>query len=407
MNPSRRSKEGPARLPRTLAREAVAVGELRVRALGPTVRGLHRREEFSLEPVRVVLVELLVRRSERRQPKADLINRGCERVEQLLPCLCARVRHIAETTSRLARVDAPVGQPQLRRARQSLDSGLLAQSGAAVDDWNDRRKLDRAAAARVPAGGSLAVRDQTALNVGRPAAVEAAVRAAEQVHPRHAGVFAVARRPPAAPVGAGTSQLVYAYTHLGGPRAGFDRAGASASHEQHERRSRPILSRAAGCSPWPATTASCTRSSGAARTPSRSPSSATRRPSAPSAGTCSARVRRPRTLCSRRSPPLRRDPDREIKLLHAGRSRAEVRREPLCNREWGERVAAQLRCQARLEAASDQADAYTSDSSTSGTRWSGSTPLRRSAVACRWHTVPCADAVNGSFRNDRRCFPRA
>src|SRR5687767_5756249 len=76
----------------------MAVGELRVRALGSTVGGLHRSEEVLLEPVRVVLVELLVRRSEFRQPKPDLIDRKCQGVEQFLPCFRARVRHVAETS---------------------------------------------------------------------------------------------------------------------------------------------------------------------------------------------------------------------------------------------------------------------------------------------------------------------
>jgi len=52
----------------------VAVCELSARAFRPAVGELNRREELRLQPVGVVLVELLVRRAESRERKADSLN---------------------------------------------------------------------------------------------------------------------------------------------------------------------------------------------------------------------------------------------------------------------------------------------------------------------------------------------
>jgi hypothetical protein len=60
----------------------MALRELRVRALRAPVGPLNGPEELRLEPVRVVLVELLVRRAERRERDGDPLDGLGKFVEQ-------------------------------------------------------------------------------------------------------------------------------------------------------------------------------------------------------------------------------------------------------------------------------------------------------------------------------------
>ena len=71
------------------------------------------------------------------------------------------------------------------RAGKPLDPGLFTERSGSIGDWDHDRELDRSAAARVAAGSTGAVRGQTAIDVGRPPAVERVVSAAEQVDEGH------------------------------------------------------------------------------------------------------------------------------------------------------------------------------------------------------------------------------
>ena len=77
-------------------------------------------------------------------------------------------------------------QPKLGCTGEPLDPSLLAQRGGPIGDREHNRELNRAAAARVAAAGARTVRYQALLDVGRPAAVEAVIGAAEEVNVCHA-----------------------------------------------------------------------------------------------------------------------------------------------------------------------------------------------------------------------------
>lgn len=81
-----------------------------------------------------------------------------------------------------------VEQLKLGRPRESFDARFFPQRGGAIDNWDDGRQLDRASAARVAAGDAGTMGGQALVDVGRPAAIEAAVGAPKQVHERHARV---------------------------------------------------------------------------------------------------------------------------------------------------------------------------------------------------------------------------
>src|SRR6059058_814446 len=72
-------------------------------------------------------------------------------------------------------------QPQLGRARQPLDARLLAQRLRARCHRLRPRELDRQPRARVAARLALVVARQARVEVRRPAAVQAAVAAAQQI----------------------------------------------------------------------------------------------------------------------------------------------------------------------------------------------------------------------------------
>ena len=64
--------------------EAVAAGELGVRALGAAECHLHRPEALGLEPVAVVLVQLLIGLGETGSSEPEVVRRLRHGVEQLL-----------------------------------------------------------------------------------------------------------------------------------------------------------------------------------------------------------------------------------------------------------------------------------------------------------------------------------
>jgi hypothetical protein len=71
----------------------VAVGELGVGPLGPTVSHPHGPEELLLDLVCFLLIKLLIRLSQGCEREGDLVNRLGNAVEQLLPRVGGRVRH--------------------------------------------------------------------------------------------------------------------------------------------------------------------------------------------------------------------------------------------------------------------------------------------------------------------------
>jgi phenylacetate-CoA ligase len=108
------------------ALEAVPVGELGVRPLGATVGGLNRPEQRLLQPVGVVLVELVVRLRQGGERKPERVGRLGDGVEQLLPCLLGGVGHAIRLNSRGWRPRPPpphrrggAGGPGAARARHS------------------------------------------------------------------------------------------------------------------------------------------------------------------------------------------------------------------------------------------------------------------------------------------------
>ena len=74
---------------------------------------------------------------------------------------------------------ASLDQAKLGGAGKPLDPSLFNQRGGSIGDRKHNRELNRSAAARVAAGGTGAVRSQTALDVGCPPAVERVVSAAQ------------------------------------------------------------------------------------------------------------------------------------------------------------------------------------------------------------------------------------
>ena len=70
--------------------QAVACGELGVRALGAPVGRLHRAEELLLEPVGALVVERLIRIAQRSERDGDLVDGLGDLVQQLLS---GRIRH--------------------------------------------------------------------------------------------------------------------------------------------------------------------------------------------------------------------------------------------------------------------------------------------------------------------------
>ena len=81
-------------------------------------------------------------------------------------------------------------QAKLGRSWEPLDAGLLAKRGGSIGDRDRERELNRTPAARVAAGGAGTVGGEAPLHVGRPAAVQAVVGAAQQVDVRHPEDFA-------------------------------------------------------------------------------------------------------------------------------------------------------------------------------------------------------------------------
>src|SRR3954452_4255449 len=66
-----------------------------------------------------------------------------------------------------------------------LDPSFFAEGGRAIADRDHRREFDGPTATRVAAAGAGAMGEQTPLDVGGPAAVEAVIGAAEQVDEHH------------------------------------------------------------------------------------------------------------------------------------------------------------------------------------------------------------------------------
>ena len=96
--------------------------------------------------------------------------------------------------------DGLLNELQLGRPRKPLDAGLLAKRCSAVGDLDDRGQLHRQTAARVAARRTGPMRRQPASEVGRPTAVEAVVRAPQQVDVRRPVPFgAVPDAPAVAP----------------------------------------------------------------------------------------------------------------------------------------------------------------------------------------------------------------
>jgi hypothetical protein len=71
----------------------------RVRALRPAVGLLDRAEELFLEPVRVVVVELLIGRAQLSQRDARSLNRLGEALEQLLSPFRSAIGHAARVVA--------------------------------------------------------------------------------------------------------------------------------------------------------------------------------------------------------------------------------------------------------------------------------------------------------------------
>jgi len=73
-------------------RQAVAAGEVGVRALRAPVGGLDGREQRLLEPIAARFVEQLVGVAQRAERDPDVVGGGGERFEELLPGLGGDVR---------------------------------------------------------------------------------------------------------------------------------------------------------------------------------------------------------------------------------------------------------------------------------------------------------------------------
>ncbi len=112
------------------ARQAVALGERRVGALGAPVGLLHRAEQVLLEQVGVALVELLVGGAEGRERDRELIDRVSDRVEQCLAGLSDVVRHHRQRSRRPG--PRPDGDPVRMRSWRPATSSTSRPSTRAT-----------------------------------------------------------------------------------------------------------------------------------------------------------------------------------------------------------------------------------------------------------------------------------
>jgi hypothetical protein len=94
-----------------------------------------------------------------------------------------------EAGAGLARHPRGLDELELGCTRKPLDPRLFPQRRGSISNGDHSRELNRSAAARVAAGGARTVCGHSALNIGRPPAVQGAVSAAEQVDGSHAHGF--------------------------------------------------------------------------------------------------------------------------------------------------------------------------------------------------------------------------
>ena len=129
-------------------RHPVAVGELRISALRPSVRTLDRSKQLFLQPVRVALVEQLIRRAEIRERHADVLDGLGEGVEQVLSRLSARVGHTTQV-----RVHRVVAHREVARIAVVVHpTRKIAGPLETLEIWADEHGLD---IVQIPAiGGS-------------------------------------------------------------------------------------------------------------------------------------------------------------------------------------------------------------------------------------------------------------
>src|SRR5205823_12210456 len=73
---------------------------------------------------------------------------------------------------------------KLRGAREPLDTRLFAQRGGSIGNRDHSHELNRSAAARVAAGSARTVCRQSALDIGRPPAVQRIIGTAAQIDGR-------------------------------------------------------------------------------------------------------------------------------------------------------------------------------------------------------------------------------
>src|SRR3954452_6972184 len=85
----------------------------------------------------------------------------------------------ARSESRLAPRPRGLDELELGCTRKPLDPRLFPQRRGSIGNGDHGGELNRSAAARVAAGGAGTVCGQSALNIGRPPAVQGAVSAAE------------------------------------------------------------------------------------------------------------------------------------------------------------------------------------------------------------------------------------